>query len=86
MKSDSLPVGYTPDGLEFEDGTNLKADVVVFATGFKGNVKYLVEDIFGSEVAEQMGDYWTFDKEGEIKGAFKPTDRKLSHPQKLYFH
>ncbi|KAE9363311.1 FAD/NAD(P)-binding domain-containing protein [Stipitochalara longipes BDJ] len=34
VKSDSLPVRYVEDGLEFEDGERLPADVVVFATGF----------------------------------------------------
>jgi len=38
-------------------------------------MKYLVEEIFGPEIAEQMGDFWTLDREGELKGAFKPTDR-----------
>ena len=51
--------------------------MIVFATGFKGNMKYMVEEIFGPEVAEQMGDFWTLDKEGEVKGAFKPCGRKL---------
>jgi hypothetical protein len=76
VKSNSLPVRYTPDGLEFEDGTKLKADVIVFATGFEGNMRYMVEEIFGPEIAEKMGDFWTLDKEGEIKGAFKPCGRK----------
>ena len=40
-------------------------------------MKYMVEEIFGPEVAEQMGDFWTLDKEGEVKGAFKPCGRKL---------
>jgi NAD(P)H-nitrite reductase large subunit len=62
VKSDSLPVRYIPDGLEFEDGSKLKADVIVFATGCRANMKYMVEDIFGADVAEQMGDFWTLDK------------------------
>ena len=78
IKSNSLPVRYVPDGLEFEDGSKLKADVVVFATGFKCNMKYMAEEIFGPKIAEQMGDFWTLDKEGEIKGAFKPCGRKSS--------
>lgn len=40
-------------------------------------MKYMVEEIFGPEIAEQMGDFWTLDKEGEIKGASKPCGRKL---------
>ena len=33
LKSDSLIERFTPTGLKFEDGTELLADVVVFATG-----------------------------------------------------
>lgn len=72
----AAPTSYTPTGLQFDDGTHLDADVIVFATGFQGNMRYLVEEIFGSEIAEQMGDFWTLDSEGEIKGAFKSLGRK----------
>jgi hypothetical protein len=75
MKSDSLPVRYTSDGLEFADGSHLKADVIVFATGFKSNMRYLVQDIFGQEIAGQMGDFWSLDKEGELKGFAKSSGR-----------
>jgi cation diffusion facilitator CzcD-associated flavoprotein CzcO len=67
----STPVGYTEKGILFDDGTELEADVIVFATGFEGNMKYLVRDIFGEDIAEQMGDFWGLDEEGEIKGAWK---------------
>ncbi|KAH6688097.1 dimethylaniline monooxygenase (N-oxide forming) [Leptodontidium sp. MPI-SDFR-AT-0119] len=72
IKSDSLPSQYTTKGLEFDDGTHLKADIIVFATGFEGNMRYLVHEIFGDEVAESMGDYWGLNSEGELKGAFRP--------------
>jgi hypothetical protein len=75
MKSDSLPVQYTSDGLEFSDGSHLKADVIVFATGFRSNMRYLVQDIFGQEIADQMGDFWNLDKEGELKGFAKSSGR-----------
>lgn len=78
IKSNALPICYTEEGLEFDDGTHLKADVIIFATGFKGNMRYLVQEIFGDEIAEQMGDYWGLDRYGEIKGAFKPTGREFS--------
>lgn len=73
----AAPTSYTPTGLQFDDGTHLDADVIVFATGFQGNMRYLVEEIFGSEIAEQMGDFWALDREGEIKGAFKSCGRML---------
>jgi len=41
-------------------------------------MRYLVQDIFGDEVAELMGDYWGLDREGELKGAFKPCGREFS--------
>ena len=41
-------------------------------------MRYLVQDIFGDEVAELMGDYWGLDREGELKGAFKPCGRKFA--------
>lgn len=71
------PVSYTENGFLFGDGTELVADVVVFATGFEGNMRYLVRDIFGEEIAEEMGDYWGLDEEGEVKGAWKNTGRKF---------
>ncbi|CRG84500.1 4-hydroxyacetophenone monooxygenase [Talaromyces islandicus] len=73
MKSGSLPVSYTEDGLLFADGSHLKADVVVFTTGFRGNMRDSARQLFGDEVADRADDYWGINPEGEIKGAFKPT-------------
>lgn len=77
MKTDALPTEYTEDGLDFGNGSHLKADVIVFATGFKGNMQYLVEEIFGPNIAEQMGPYWGLDKQGELRGAYKSCGREL---------
>ncbi len=68
------------DGLAFTDGTQLSADVIIFATGFEGNMQYLVRETFGDEVARLMGDYWGVDDEGELKGAFRPCGRKYFPP------
>jgi hypothetical protein len=83
MKSDSLPVSWTENGLLCSDGSHLKADVVVFATGFVCDLKLVVAELFGSEVAIQLEDFWGLDEEGEIKGAFKPTGRKSTLTSKL---
>ncbi|KAH8652009.1 hypothetical protein BGZ61DRAFT_374837 [Ilyonectria robusta] len=80
MKSDSLPIRFTGDGLECANGTFLRADVVVFATGFVGNLRLVVEDLFGPSVASQVDDFWGLDDEGELKGAFKP----CGHPAFWY--
>jgi hypothetical protein len=76
MKSDSLPVRYTEKGLLFGDGTELPADVIVFATGFVGNMRGEVRQLFGDRIADQVQDFWGIDEEGEIKGAWKPCGRK----------
>ncbi|KAF7552096.1 hypothetical protein G7Z17_g4525 [Cylindrodendrum hubeiense] len=80
MKSDSLPVRYTEDGLECANGDHIQADVVVFATGFVGNLRVVVQKLFGSDVASQVDDFWGLDDEGEVKGAFKPS----GHPAFWY--
>ena len=64
----STPVSYTEKGLLLEDGKELEADVVVFATGFEGNMRYMVRDIFGEEIAREMGDFWGLDREGSCMG------------------
>jgi hypothetical protein len=69
-------VKWVEDGLFFDDGETLKADVVVFATGFDNNLKNQISQLFGKETSDKMGDWWRFDKEGEIRGAFRPGGRK----------
>ena len=76
MKSDAAVSHYTKTGLAFSDGSELEADVVMFCTGFEGNMRLMVAEIVGEEVAEQLEDYWSLDKEGEIRGAWKPIGRK----------
>lgn len=76
VKSDAQPVAYTREGLLFSDGVELKADVIVFATGFSGNLRQVVADTFGHSVADQIDDFWGMDTEGETNGAFKPSGRK----------
>lgn len=73
----ATPVSYTKTGLEFEDGSTLQADVMVFATGFEGNMRFLVDRIFGEEIGDQMGDYWGLNGEGEIRGAWKECGREF---------
>jgi cation diffusion facilitator CzcD-associated flavoprotein CzcO len=78
IRSDSLPVAYTSAGLELEDGSEIPADLIVFATGFERDLKLVVRQLFGDAVAEQADEYWGVDEEGEILGAFKPNSRKSS--------
>ncbi|PYI00380.1 flavin-containing monooxygenase [Aspergillus sclerotiicarbonarius CBS 121057] len=79
VKSNSHPVTFTPTGLLFEDDTHLPADVVIFATGYKWNVRDTIGELFGEKIYDQVEDYWGLDKEGEIRGAFKPSPRMYGH-------
>lgn len=83
MKSGSPISHYDEDGLVFEDGTKVQADVVVYATGFVGNMRESVRDYFGDSVAGRVEDFWGLDEEGELKGAYKPSGREStpSSPQ-----
>lgn len=76
MKSGTSPSGYTSDGLILEDGTELKADVVVFTTGFVQNMRNLAGRIVGPEIEAQLKDFWGVNAEGELIGAFKDSGRK----------
>ncbi|PWY77017.1 flavin-containing monooxygenase [Aspergillus heteromorphus CBS 117.55] len=74
--SPNHPIRFTPSGLLFSEGSNdshLPADVIVFATGFKQNVRDTVRQLFGEDVYDAVDDYWGIDNEGEIRGAFKPS-------------
>lgn len=51
---------FISSGLEFDDGSSLKADLVVLATGYKGP-DHIVGSLFGVEVARRVGPIWGFD-------------------------
>jgi cation diffusion facilitator CzcD-associated flavoprotein CzcO len=51
---------FVSNGLELADGSVLKADLVVLATGYKGP-DHIVSSLFGAEVAERVGPVWGFD-------------------------
>ena len=76
VKSDARIKGFVEKGLEFEDGEVVEADVVVYATGFRNDVREMTERLCGREVAEKVEGYWGVDTEGEIRGAWKPTGRE----------
>lgn len=71
---------YTEKGLGFADGSEVSADVIVFATGFVGNLRQHVEKMFGPEVADRAGDCFGLNEEGEVLGAFKPLNRESLKP------
>lgn len=72
MKSDASLAQFTPSGLESSDGSHVDADVIVFATGFEGNMRLAAASILGPKVTDELEDFWGVNEEGELLGAWKP--------------
>ncbi|TKA62745.1 hypothetical protein B0A55_12713 [Friedmanniomyces simplex] len=70
------PVAYTPTGIELSDGSQVDADVVVFATGYNSSIKDAAISIFGSDIGHSLQEFWQCDEEGEVRGAWK----YIGHP------
>ncbi|KAL4803067.1 hypothetical protein BDV18DRAFT_49310 [Aspergillus unguis] len=62
-------------GLRFDDGSELHADEIVFATGYR-NMKTQTKAIFGEKVADRVNSVWGLDEEGEPRTIW----RKSGHP------
>lgn len=60
----------TQDGVRFEDGDELKADIIVFATGYQPMIK-TVRRVISDEVADRLGPVWGKDNQGEIPGVWR---------------
>ncbi|MCJ1282467.1 hypothetical protein MMC26_001790 [Xylographa opegraphella] len=52
--------------MTFADGEEIEADEIVFATGYQ-NMRETARKIFGDKVADQVGDVWGYDQEGELR-------------------
>ncbi len=71
MKSGATVTHYTSNGLGFADGTELSADMIVFATGFDLDMRNDVEKLFGEKIAGYFGVFTAMNNEGEFSGAYK---------------
>lgn len=69
--------GLAEDGLMFEDGSEVGADLIVLCTGFDHVFRNDAKRIIGEEAAEMMDDYWGTDREGELRAHAKPAGREL---------
>ena len=78
VRSGVVPVTYTETGLEMSDGSQIDADVIVFATGYTANVRETAKTMFGDSVGDSLEDFWQCDEEGESRGAWKYTGRKFT--------
>jgi putative flavoprotein involved in K+ transport len=79
----------TSDAVVMEDGTELPADVVVYATGY-GSMNGFAADLISQDVADKVGKCWGLGSdtakdpgpwEGEQRNMWKPTQQEA-----LWFH
>jgi putative flavoprotein involved in K+ transport len=64
--------GFVPGGMRMHDGETVSADLIVLATGYKGQ-EHLVRSLFGAHVAARVGPIWGFDDEQELRNMFVRT-------------
>ncbi|KAI5984987.1 hypothetical protein F5J12DRAFT_59574 [Pisolithus orientalis] len=65
LKSNGSITRFTPNGLLFEDGSTLEADVVILATGYAdGRIAYL--QLLPSHLHDAVQPLWGLDEEGEL--------------------
>jgi phosphoglycerate dehydrogenase-like enzyme len=63
---------FDAEGARMRTGDKLAADLIVLATGYKGQ-EHLVRRLFGDEVAAKVGPIWGFGDEQELRNMFTRT-------------
>ncbi|KAE9377666.1 flavin-containing monooxygenase [Stipitochalara longipes BDJ] len=75
IKSGDAIKRFVENGLEFESGDVLDADVVVFATGYQRDPRIQAATIVGKEVAQAMRMSTGLDQDGELDGNMMPVGK-----------
>jgi hypothetical protein len=68
----SAIASFVVEGARMNTGELLAADLIVLATGYKGQ-EYLVRKLFGNDVAARIGPIWGFGDEHELRNMFTRT-------------
>src|SRR6202022_2451976 len=63
---------FVAEGARVRTGETLAADLVVLATGYKGQ-EHLVRKLFGNDVADRVGPIWGFGDGQELRNMFTRT-------------
>ncbi|HET7366146.1 MAG TPA: NAD(P)/FAD-dependent oxidoreductase [Burkholderiales bacterium] len=63
---------FVADGAQLTSGEQVPADLIVLATGYKGQ-EALVEKLFGAEIAQRVGPVWGFGDGEELRNMFQRT-------------
>jgi len=65
----AVPIAeLTADGILFEDGEEIKADLIVAATGYDQDYRKQVAQIVGNDIASQLPEFWGLTKDGDVRG------------------
>ena len=64
--------GFVAEGAKLRDGEIIPADLIVLATGYKGQ-EHLVRKLFGGEVADRVGPIWNFGDNQELRNMYTRT-------------
>ena len=70
LKNDAQIASFSESGIEFDNGSHLDADVVVFATGY-GDARDPYRAVLGDEVGDKLKPIWGLDSEGELNSAWR---------------
>ncbi len=63
---------FVADGARLRSGESLPADLIVLATGYKGQ-DALVRRLFGEAIADRVGPIWGFGEDDELRNMFART-------------
>ncbi len=63
---------FVAEGARMKSGEMLAADLIVLATGYKGQ-EHLVRKLFGDAVASRVGPIWGFGEEQELRNMYTRT-------------
>ena len=63
---------FVAEGVRMRSGKTLPADLIVLATGYKGQ-EHLVRKLFGDAIAARVGPIWGFDAGDELRNMFVRT-------------
>ncbi|KAG6870566.1 hypothetical protein C0992_012997, partial [Termitomyces sp. T32_za158] len=70
IKTGSSLESFTEKGLKFEDGSELPADVIIFATGL-GDARAPIREVVGEEIFKRINPIWGLNSEGELNGMWR---------------
>ena len=70
LKNDAQISTFSEKGLEFDNGSHLDADVVIFVTGY-GDAREPSRKLLGEDVGQKLKPIWGLDSKGELNSAWR---------------